>query len=143
MKLLISSLAIMFFSFNSCHAQVVETIADVPKLIDKQQQFVNKPLRILLDQIKPVILNAQGSPEEADENRTGTIIFYFVPKEEYQDRKKRGMDPIRVIVTVARPEGVKEYYPPIDRTSGWNDSIAKKYENMIVLRINILGKADN
>jgi hypothetical protein len=57
MKIIIKTFAILvLFISSSCKAQqMAQTITDVYKLKSNEQQFINKPLKKLLDQIKPEI----------------------------------------------------------------------------------------
>ncbi|PWA11561.1 hypothetical protein [Flavobacterium laiguense] len=60
MKNILKTIAILFlFANNSCKAkQMVQTTKDVYLLKTNEQQFINKPLKDLLKEIKPEIKTA-------------------------------------------------------------------------------------
>ena len=65
MKNTLKIIAILFLLMNySCKAQqLVQTTKDVYQLKMNNQQFINKPLRELLKEIKPQIKAAWGNNE--------------------------------------------------------------------------------
>lgn len=128
-------LAFLFINY-SCRAQMVRTTKEVYLLKANEQQFINKPLSGLLNEIKPKILTGSGNNEE------GYQYFSFRFRTKEQGRKNEGSYEDRVALYVY----VKE---PIDwkwekRTKGnellWTKEDAEKYGNLTVLRIKVINQ---
>ena len=74
--------SLVFLINSSCKAQqLVQTTADVPKLKTNEQQFINKPLKKLLDEIKPEIKIAYGNIGDPS-----YFSFRFIDPEEIKRR---------------------------------------------------------
>ncbi|MCZ8228049.1 hypothetical protein [Flavobacterium sp.] len=126
--------SLVFLINSSCKAQqMVQTTADVPKLKTNEQQFINKPLKKLLDEIKPEIKIAYGNigdpsyfsfrfidTEEIKRIPLGSALGLYVyvkePLEWYFEKREKG----------------KEYQ--------WTKEDVEKYGNLTVIRIKIGGK---
>src|ERR1044071_2247162 len=102
MKQLFTLLTASFLLFAaSCHApKIVQTIADVKKLEINKDKFVGKPLKLLLDQIKPKIKSAIGDPDDISRNRTKIITFFFIDKKEFLRRDGMGEKPTSISVVL-------------------------------------------
>ena len=135
MKNVLHILVSLVFLINySCKAQqLVQTTADVPKLKTNEQQFINKPLKDLLKEIKPEIKMAFGNIgdpcfftfrfidiEETKRLRSENALFLYVyvkePLDWYFEKREKG----------------KEYQ--------WTKEDVEKYGNLTVIRIKIGGK---
>ncbi|MEO6070193.1 MAG: hypothetical protein ABIN57_03775 [Chitinophagaceae bacterium] len=129
----------LLLSITSCYAQkIVQRTSDAKKLEIHKEQFIGKPLRVLLDQISPEIKSALGDPEATSAQRLNHIAFYFVDKKEFYRRDKKGEHPIIINVTLKRPNG--KQYPALSSTETWNDEKTKTYGDMIIMRIHVSGK---
>ena len=121
-------------SIISCNAQLVKTISDVPKLLDKEEVFRGKTLTYLLKEIKPEIKFILGSPESSNGPRLGNIQFFFITKEEYFQQKKMGNKPMFILIKLSN--GNKKEYPALSSTI-WDKEKEKIYGDMIVQSISI------
>lgn len=130
----------VFMNFSCKAQQMVQTTKDVYKLKANEQQFVNKPLRNLLKEIKPEIKNADGNNEE------GHSFFGFRFRTLEQRIKNEGNKEDRVSLYVyvkempidwdfdKRPKG-KEYQ--------WTKEDIEKYGNLTVIRIKVIQSIDD
>lgn len=84
MKNTLKIIAIVFLLMNySCKAQqLVQTTKDVCQLKINNQQFINKPLRELLKEIKPQIKAAWGNNEGGNQ----FFSFKFIDQDEIKRR---------------------------------------------------------
>lgn len=102
MNLKLKSLFVLLFCLAvSCQAQkIVQSTNDAIKLQQKKDDFVEKLLAVLIDQIKPEIKFAYGAPDNQSVNSfTGTFIkVYFIDKITYQKENKNGRKPIGVSI---------------------------------------------
>jgi len=72
----------------SCKAQLVQKIDDAKKLEINEKQFLNKPLKNLLEEIKPKIERVLVSPGGGETN--SFFVFYFIDGKEYDNYKNEG-----------------------------------------------------
>lgn len=134
MKNIFKFLAILFFFFyqKGYSQQLVQNIDDLYRLIDNKEQFINKPLKNLLKEIKPEIKITFPS------NEPPLFDFRFVTSE--QLRKNEGT----IYENVSLFIGVKDFIDwkwgdrPKGREPNWTKEDAEKYGNMIVTRINVV-----
>lgn len=137
MKNTLKIIAILFLLMNySCKAQqLVQTTKDVHQLKMNNQQFINKPLRKLLKEIKPQIKAAWGNNEGGNQ----FFSFKFIDQNEI---KRRSIKDNSVGLYVYVKENLdwdfnkrvrgKEYL--------WTKEDIEKYGNLTVIRIKVIGK---
>lgn len=126
-------------SMISCHAQkLIMKSTDAPKLNEVKEQFIGKPLKDLLSEIKPQIKTALGNPEEASASRLANISFLFVNKDEYLEMKKNGLTPVSIVVSLKRFDN--KSYPQLAPNQAWTDKQTSIYGDMIILRLGVLGE---
>lgn len=137
MKNVLKIIAILFLFINfSCKAQqMVLTQKDAHKLKENEQQFINKPLKDLLKEIKPQIKMVDGTLNSPD-----YFTFKFVTHDEYKlgIRQEKNYTSIYVYVKESinwqrekRPKG-EEYV--------WTKEDVKKYGDFTVLWLRVIGK---
>ena len=118
----------------SCKAQMVQTTKDVYLLKTNEQQFINKPLKNLLNEIKPEIKMADATRDFPD-----YFSFRFIDREQH---RKRGINQIPVVIYVYVKEQIDWHYEK--RIKGnelvWTKEDAEKYGNLTVIRIKVSGK---
>lgn len=125
----------MFMINYSCTAQqLVQTTIDVQKLKINEQQFISKPLKFLLREIKPEIKSAVVTNEEG----YSYFRFKFLTIENQKQNIGSREDKVSLYVYVngqtewdyeKRPKG-QEYW--------WTKEDIQKYENLIVQRIKVI-----
>ncbi|MBC5839664.1 hypothetical protein [Flavobacterium muglaense] len=138
MKNTLKFYAILFLLINTgCKAQqVIQTVKDVPLLKTNEQQFINKPLKNLLKEIKPAIKNAGAS------NEVGHQYFSFKFRTLEQINKNEGSYEDKVSLYVYVKEIIDWKWE--ERTKGkeleWSKEDAEKYGNLTVVRIKVINQ---
>lgn len=137
MKIILKTFAILFlFIGTSCRGQqMVQTPKDIYKLKANEQQFLNKPLKNLLKEIKPEIKIAYGTLDYPS-----YFSFRFISREE-MSRKTLDGNILGLYVYVK--EDVKEWSHgtrPKEKEFTWTKEDAEKYGNFTVIRIRVSGK---
>jgi hypothetical protein len=122
---------------TSCKAQqMIQTTTDVYKLKANEQQFVNKPLKYLLSEIKPGIKTAWGNNEEGHQ----FFSFRFTTLE--QQKKNDGSLTDRVSLYVYVKELIDWNFDnrPKGSEYSWTKDDVEKYGNLTVIRIKVIEK---
>jgi hypothetical protein len=130
-------IAILFLLMNyGCRAQqMIQTTNDINQLKLNNQKFINKPLNILLKELKPQIKAAWGNNEGGNQ----FFSFKFIDQDEIK-RKSIKDNSVGLYVYVKenldwdfdkRVKG-KEYL--------WTKEDIEKYGNLTVIRIKVIGK---
>ena len=136
MKNYIKTFAILVLLIStSCKAQqMVQSISDVYKLKTNEQQFVNKPLKYLLSEVKPEIKMAIATRDYPD-----YFVFKFISVEEL-NLLPLGSDKTSLIVYIKEPID----WNFDNRTKGseysWTKEDINKYSNLTVIRIKVIGR---
>lgn len=136
MKNTFKTLAILFLLvYSSCKAQqMVQTPNDAHKLKINEQQFLNKPLKYLLNEIKPEIKTAFGTLDFPS-----YFSFRFIDSEEI---KRRSLENNSLGLYVYVKEPIE--WDSDKRTKGkeflWTKEDVEKYGNLTVIRIRVIGK---
>jgi hypothetical protein len=130
----IKLLALFTFLINlSCKGQqMVQTTKDVNKLKINEQQFVNKPLKYLLNELKPQIKSAH-----AINDNPYFFSFRFRTPEQYVKNEGSQEDRVSLYVYVKEPiDWVWEKRPKGNELM-WTKEDAAKYGNLTVVRIKV------
>jgi hypothetical protein len=137
MKNVIRILVILLVTITtSCKAQqMVQTTADVYKLQLNEQQFINKPLKILLKEIKPQIKTA-----DATNDNPYYFSFKFRTLEQRRNNEGSIQDKVSLYVYVNNPIDWKYEQRPKGRELDWTSSEIEKYGDLTVIRIKVIGK---
>lgn len=120
---------------NSCKAQqMVQTPNDTHKLKTNEQWFINKPLKVLLKEIKPEIKMAEATRDFPD-----YFSFRFIDREQH---RKRRINQIPVVIYVYVKEQIDWHYEkrPKGKELVWTKEDAEKFGNLTVIRIKVSGK---
>lgn len=137
MKNTMKIFSILFLLINySCKAQqMVQIPNDIYKLKTNEQQFLNKPLKNLLKEIKPEIKTAYGTL-----GYPSYFSFRFISPE---DIKHKPSDSNILGLYVYVKEDVKEWSHgtrPKEIEFQWTKEDLEKYGNFTVVRIKVIGK---
>jgi hypothetical protein len=136
MKNIFKTLAVLFLLVSSsCKAQqMVQTPNDAHKLKINEQQFLNKPLKHLLTEIKPEIKTAFGTLDFPS-----YFSFRFIDSEEI---KRRPLENNSLGLYVYVKEPIEWDFDK--RAKGkeflWTKEDVEKYGNLTVIRIRVIGK---
>ncbi|WP_374172820.1 hypothetical protein [Flavobacterium tructae] len=120
---------------TGCKAQqMVQTPNDVNKLRENEQQFINKPLKNLLKEIKPELKLVRA---EIDQH--SYFSFYFIS---HKEALKLSIDsiPLGFYVYIKEPLDWDTDKRPLDIQYKWTKEDLEKYGNLTVTRIKIRGK---
>lgn len=136
MKKIFKTLAILFLLVNnSCKAQqMVQTPNDAHKLKTNEQQFINKPLKTLLKEIKPEIKTAFGTL-----SNPSYFSFRFIDSEEIKRRPLEN-NSLGLYIYVKEPIDWDFDKRAKDKEYLWTKEDVEKYGNLTVIRIKVIGK---
>ena len=127
--------ALLFMTTYSCKAQqMVQTTADVQKLKTNEQQFINKPLKYLLKELKPEIKTAGVTNEEG----YSYFGFNFIPLEERRKGLGSREDKVSLYIYVNGQVDWDYEKRPKGQELNWTKEDIQKYENLIVQRIKVI-----
>lgn len=125
---------ILFIYCNNYGQEMIENTKGMYRLKENESQFINKPLKDLLKEIKPEIKTVF-----VDENY---FCFYFITRE--QLKKNEGSIDDSVVLFV----DVKDYINwqwekrPKGKETIWSKEDVEKYGNLLVTRIGIIDGKD-
>ncbi|MEO6177009.1 MAG: hypothetical protein ABIP27_17785 [Flavobacterium circumlabens] len=126
---------ILFVMNISCKAQqMVQVPMDAYKLKTNEQQFINKPLKDLLKEIKPEIRLVSGTVDYPP-----FFSFRFISREELIKRPLGG-NILGIYVYVKEPLDWNFDKRPKDTAYKWTKEDLEKYGNLTVERIKVIGK---
>lgn len=134
MKNTLKFFALLFILINSsCKPQMVRTTKDAYLLKTNEQQFINKPLKNLLKEIKPEIKTGYASNDNP-------FFFRFKFITHDQQKKKEGSweDQVSLYVYVKDPIDWKWEKRPKTIGLSWTKEDAEKYGNLTVIRIKVI-----
>lgn len=136
MKNALKIFAILFLFINiSCKAQqMVQTPNDSYKLKTNEQQFLNKPLKDLLKEIKPEIKTASGTLGDPS-----YFSFRFIDAEEFKSGRAMGKNHLGLYVYVKEPIDWTFNKRPKGKELMWTKEDAEKYSNLTIIRIKVIG----
>ncbi|WP_157485453.1 hypothetical protein, partial [Flavobacterium sp. ACAM 123] len=129
MKNTLKIFAILLILTNySCKVkQLVQTPTEATKLKTNEQQFINKPLKILLKEIKPEIKNVLGTIGDPS-----YFAFNFISREEIK-QKVLGRKRINLYVYVKEPLDWDFTKRPKGKEYLWSKEDVEKYENLTII----------
>jgi len=139
MKNILRTFTLLFILLNnSCKAQeMVQTTNDVYKLKTNEQQFINKPLKNLLKEIKPAIKNVLGTRDNPS-----YFVLYFISRDEV-NHKVKGRKYISLVVYVKEPLDWDFNKRPQGKEYLWSKEDVEKYENLTVIRIKVIERIED
>ena len=136
MKNISKTFAILFLLLSyGCKAQqMVQTPNESYKLKENEQQFLNKPLKNLLKEIKPKIKFVLGTVDYPS-----YFSFRFITREELS-RKSIDDKILGLYVYVKEPLDWDFDKRPKGEEYQWTKEDVEKYGNLTVIRIKVIGK---
>ncbi|MNQ36954.1 hypothetical protein D3C85_504860 [compost metagenome] len=134
MKNSLKLLVLFIFLINlSCKGQqMVQTTKDINKLKINEQQFINKPLKDLLKELKPQIKSANAINDNP-------YLFNFRFRTPEQQIKNEGSQEDRVSLSVYVKDPIDWVWEkrPKGNELMWTKEDAEKYGNLTVVRIKV------
>ncbi|MCZ8228050.1 hypothetical protein [Flavobacterium sp.] len=125
---------VLLINYSCKSQQMVQTTADVPKLKTNEQQFINKPLKYLLKELKPEIKTAGVTNEEG----YSYFGFNFLPLEEQRKGLGSREDKVSLYIYVNGQVDWDYEKRPKGQELNWTKEDIQKYENLIVKRIKVI-----
>ncbi len=138
MKILLKIFTIVFLLVitASCHSQkMVQKTSDAKKLEINKNQFIGKPLNVLLKEVGPKIETVLGSPGSSE--RPGFFNFYFTPKAEYDQYRAQEKFPLTIKVYIKESFEWNKKGKTSDDWLKWTKDDEEKYGNLIVSDIKV------
>ncbi len=126
-------LLFLLTNYNCISQQLVQTTNDAYKLKQNEQKFLNKPLKNLLNEIKPEIKMVDGTLNSPD-----YFTFKFVTHDEYIKGKKEKKY-ISIYVYVKEPINWKSENRLEGKRFVWTKEDVNKYGNYTVVWIRVIG----
>lgn len=120
-----------------CKAQMIKTTKDIYLLKTNEQQFLNKPLKDLLKEIKPEIKTADGNIGEGYQY----FSFRFRTREQWKKNEGDWEDRVTLYVYVKEPIDWKYEKRPKGNELVWTKEDAEKYENLTVVLIKVINQS--
>jgi hypothetical protein len=115
---------------------MVQTPNDAHKLKTNEQQFINRPLKYLLNEIKPEIKTAGASNEEGHQY----FSFRFRTLEQLKKNEGSYEDKVSLYVYVKEPIAWKWEQRPKGKELEWTKEDIEKYGDLIVIRIKVINQ---
>ena len=138
MKILLKIFTIVFLLAitTSCHSQkIVQKTSDAKKLESNKSQFIGRPLKDLLKEIKPKIETALGSPGTSEQ--AGFFNFYFTPKAEYDKYRAENKFPLTIKVYIKESFDWNRKEKTKDDWLNWTKEDEEKYGNLTIVDIKV------
>lgn len=142
MKNILKNIIIIFILFlhaNSYGQQMIQKINDTFKLEENKDQFINRPLKELLKEIKPEIKTGIIFNNE----KSSLFVFRFATLAQQRQREGSVIDRLSLLVFV------KQYIPwnweerPKGSELNWTTNDAQNYADFIILDIGVVPSSEN
>ncbi len=134
MKPILFTLIASVIMFSSCYSQLVKTKNDIMLIEQNKETFLNKPLQVLLNEIKPEIklfFAEKGNPG----GQLGYISFYFVDYDTFLSYKGKNKKLKRVNVTLDGKVVSNNDSLPVNKRFLWTDYYREGNKDLIVRHI--------
>ena len=114
---------------------MVQETSDAKKLEINKVQFIGKPLKDLLEEIKPKIETALGSP--GSNEQAGFFNFYFAPKAEYDKYRAENKFPLTIKVYIKESFDWNRKGKTKEDWLNWTKEDEEKYGNLAISDIKV------
>lgn len=134
---------VFLLAIASCSTQrLVVKVNDLRKLETNKNNFIGKPLKNILSEIKPKIKFVYGNPENNSGHITGGtyLAFYFVSKEIGKKRINRNDIPSHLTINFQLEPKNNRTPLPKEGLTKWTKNETKKYGDMIIQNIYVSGE---
>lgn len=129
----LSVIIFLIYSINS-YSQLVKNTKDVYRLKENEVVFINKPLRDLLEEIKPEIKTVLVM------NGEGFFYFKFLPIDQLRKEEGSLEDRVSLLIYVKGNLEWKWEERPKNRETIWTKEDVEKYGDLIVRKIGVVSK---
>ena len=132
----------LLLAITSCNTpRLVANVNDAKKLETYKDNFIGKPLKKVLSEIKPKIKFVYGNPENNSPEAIGGtyFTFYFVTKEEGKKRLSVKDTPTGITVQFQLEPKNNRKPLPKEGLQEWTIEETKEYGDMIIVSIRVSG----
>jgi len=141
-KQIIFFLFLLSISWCGYSQQMVQTPKDINLICQKDDQFVSRPLKLLLQEIKPAILlvlpREGWVPEVAP-----MFTFFFTSMDVFNQYRRQNKFPLRLTVYLRDPYKLelekRKGYRDKNHYLDWTKQDEETYGNCIILAIRVAG----
>lgn len=116
-----------------------KTVNDAQKIKENQFQFINKPLKYLLKEIKPQIKCVTASPSINIYSSVGYFIFNFVDYKHKEKLESQNQIPVTIVVYVKENFDWDFKKRPKEKKMVWTPEDVKNYENLTIVGLRVYG----
>jgi len=132
---IIAVILLLVIATSSRAQKMVQKTSDARKLEINKNQFIGKPLSILLKEIGPRIETALGSP--GTNERPGFFNFYFATKAEYDKYRTQDKFPLTIKVYIKESFEWDKKGKTKEDWLNWTNEDEEKYGDLIVADIKV------
>ncbi len=119
---------------------MMRTLQEANKLQVDKSQFIGKPFKVLLDQIKPDIKFVYGNPDNKDESIVGTNMkIFFVDKETFFKSKRESKEPTGILISFQHDPDNNKQPIPIGGVNTTSRKLLSLYGDMVIKNIYVTG----
>lgn len=123
----------------SCYSQqMVQSQQDAKKLEINKEQFIGKPLKDLLKEIKPKIKTALGAPGSSE--LPSFFNFYFTAKKDYDKYRAKNKFPLTIKVYVKGTFEWDKRGKTKDNWLDWTKQDEERYGDLIIADVKVYNK---
>lgn len=131
---------IALFTTVCCKSQqLMKTQKDAHKIKENEKQFINKPLKELLKEIKPQIKRVFGNPSNNSYETVGYFMFNFVDLHQYDSLRFNKKTPVTIWVYVKENFDWDFQKRPKGKQTVWTKDDADKYGNLTIVGFRVYG----
>lgn len=131
-KILIFTIVYLSLPYYGNAQQVVQNISHVYILKENEQQFINKPLKNLLKEIKPEIKLAFAY------NDPSYFDFRFITSEQLKKGQGTAIENVALFIYVKDYIDWKWEERPKGKETIWTKEDAERYGNLIITKIGVV-----
>ena len=119
----------------------MNTVDDAQKIKANEQQFINKPLKELLKEIKPQIKRVTAGSSKNIQSSVGYFIFNFVDSKQKDSLSKISKTPVTIVVYVKEDFEWDFNKRTKGKETVWTAEDAKIYESLTIVGFRVYGNA--
>ena len=138
-KSLLAIYALVFSSFGCFSQELMENLNDAYKIKKHEGDFINKPLKILLREIKPPIKFVSGNSCNNCLERTGYFTFRFESKKQLDTLKTKGITPVTIVVYVKEAFEWEIGQRPKGKETNWTANDVNKFGDLTITGLRVYG----
>ena len=122
-------------------ATINENSYDAQKIKANEQQFINKPLKELLKEIKPQIKRVTAGSSKNIQSSVGYFIFNFVDSKQKDSLRMINKTPVTIVVYVKEDFEWDFNKRTKGKETVWTAEDAKIYESLTIVGFRVYGNA--